>query len=217
VNHCVEDWIYTSVNSLAKQLQPQYWIILMTNSRKHSAVYTLLLQVSVLCPWRSGIPAIRELANYLISINVVDFFEYQRLCDREIPNYIEITRDFGVPHVSAFLRESTVPIDELPENIVWNFWRTQRNTLPVLAAVVQKLAMLQPSSAGVERVFSLFRHMNVTHSALDETLCLQTVLHHNSKVALHLNGLEVGDGSVSGKKKDEKDFDKSSEVLLIDD
>lgn len=66
-----------------------------------------------------------------------------------------------------------------PEQDVWAWWKDHKNTLPNLSCLFKFVALLQPTSAGAERVFSLYRKMDWNAVTSEETLSLGSCLYYN--------------------------------------
>lgn len=67
------------------------------------------------------------------------------------------------------------------EEAVWNWWKEHHTSMPNLSSLFRFVAVLQPTSAGAERVFSLFRKLDISDSAYEETLSLQATTYYNAR------------------------------------
>jgi hypothetical protein len=67
------------------------------------------------------------------------------------------------------------------EEIVWNFYKANWTRVPCFGAFVKQLALLQPTSAAAERVFSMLRHLRVSANSSEEHVSLQAICKYNSK------------------------------------
>ena len=71
-------------------------------------------------------------------------------------------------------------IDNSLDSLSW--WKSSETTLPVWAAAAKKVLVVQPSSAAVERVFSILNTSFGNHqqNSLQDYLETSTMLRYNS-------------------------------------
>lgn len=75
---------------------------------------------------------------------------------------VALTDEESAPMVSQpsdyeFLKRQS-PNHLLPEARIWRFWVRYQLRLPLLFKLCKRAALLQPTSAGAERAFSMYRH-----------------------------------------------------------
>jgi hypothetical protein len=101
------------------------------------------------------------------------------LTDEELDNLIR-----ELPLYVADLEENNYPVDSI-KNIL-NYWRIRVDKLPTWAKFACKFALMKPSSAGIERVWSVFTRFftdeHVTEALMDYIeLVLKVQYNHRSE------------------------------------
>jgi hypothetical protein len=156
---------------------------------KHATSWYAIEQVACFCPWNA------DEAKMLAAIK---FFQVRywlteedsRHCRDEVKPFLIAARGtFCLCTVSSYSLGERMPTNEQllrmdgskPEFIVWDWWESHKIRLPNLHSLFRDVALLQPTSAGAERVFSLFRHMEISSSASEETLDIQGCAYYNER------------------------------------
>jgi hypothetical protein len=94
-----------------------------------------------------------------------------------------------VPTTNELLRKSAKDVNGKTtkptplEDTVFQFWFDQKNRVPLFSRWFREFALLQPTSAGAERVFSLYRHLFFSQVCYEDTVAVRTICHYNAKVA----------------------------------
>jgi hypothetical protein len=157
---------------------------------KHIDAWTVLCRVSAFCPWNATATSLSQLIEYLKSIKLIELNDSEALL-KEVPTFVEIAKDFPKPSIKQLLRkaekEDGVVRKPFPvEDLVFQFWLEYKNRLPLFSRWFRDFCLIQPTSAGAERVFSLLRHMTISGPCLEDTIAVRTVCHYNSRVAQEL-------------------------------
>ena len=87
---------------------------------------------------------------------------------RELPNYLG--------KIAAIANDDSSDVDCL------KFWKNSESTLPQWAAAAKKILVVQPSSAAVERVFSMLNNAfkDQQHNSLQDYIEVSTMLRYNN-------------------------------------
>ncbi len=173
---------------------------------KHIDAWTVLCSVSAFCPWNATATSLSQLIEYLKSIKLTELNDSEALL-KEVPTFVEIAKgmayflfffvslfnhlDFPKPSINQLLRKTekengVVKKSFLVEDSVFQFWLEYKNRLPLFSRWFRDFCLIQPTSAGAERVFSLLRHMSISGPCLEDTIAVRTVCHYNSRVAQEL-------------------------------
>jgi hypothetical protein len=149
-------------------------------------------QAAAFCPWY---------ANGVKMTAAIEFYrtrswltrEEATRCEEEIDNFIIEANGMRIKIILSilFLGEAKPSVDRLlridaeakvqVEDEVWNWWRDRKNGLPCLASLFKLVAVMLPTSAPAERVFSLMRKMTINENASEECISLGTCLYVNSR------------------------------------
>lgn len=173
---------------------------------KHVDAWAILSHVSAFCPWNATSSSLPKLIEYLKSIKFIEKNESEALL-KEVPTFVEIVKgniiaytinsyllllillDFPKPNINQLLRkvekdENGIMKKPFPvEDLVFQFWVEHKNRLPLFSRWFREFSLIQPTSGGAERVFSLFRHMPISDACLEDTVAVRTICYYNTRVA----------------------------------
>lgn len=81
------------------------------------------------------------------------------------------------------VKAADIPNGFDPLTDTWPWWKSNAQELPAWSSAVQKVVLVQPSSAAAERVFSLLVTMfgDQQHDALEDYIAAALMLHVNSR------------------------------------
>lgn len=102
--------------------------------------------------------------------------------------YCLLVAAIAKPYLNHFLRKKRkdannkkIAYEFQVEEIVWNFWKeSAKLRCPMLSVLFRDISLVQPTSAGAERVFSLMRHQKLSARSSEDYVYTQTMCRHNS-------------------------------------
>lgn len=104
------------------------------------------------------------------ALSVIPFFNQEEITalKRELPSYLG--------KIAAIDNDDSSDVDCL------KFWKNSESTLPQWAAAAKKILVVQPSSAAVERVFSMLNNAfkDQQHNSLQDYIEVSTMLRYNN-------------------------------------
>ena len=110
-------------------------------------------------------------ASSVDTLSVIPFFNQEEITalKRELPSYLA--------KIEAIDNDDSSDVDCL------KFWKSSESTLPQWAAAVKKILIVQPSSAAVERVFSMLNNAfkDKQQNSLQDYIEVSTMLRYNNR------------------------------------